>query len=238
MKYAVLTFCRYPAKHRITAFQSMALFRPPLALNRAMDFFKLLGCSKTGTFNMKPDWQQYGIFSVSDDDKIPPLNPLHYETWKKEYYGNIITGWWKFCGAETFTLVLEPYHSHGKWSGRELFPNVTSKDVEGPIGILTRASIRFSKAKEFWNNVAPVQAQMSQAKGLLYSVGIGEMPYLRQATFSIWENSEAMKNFAYTMKAHRDVISKTRERNWYSEEMFTRFLIQAKAGKLKGEEFI
>jgi len=97
--------------------------------------------------------------------------------------------------------------------------------VEGPIGILTRASIRFSKAKEFWNNVAAVQAQMSQAKGLLYSVGIGEMPYLRQATFSIWENIESMKSFAYQSADHVATIQKTRSENWYREEMFIRFRV-------------
>ena len=214
----------------------MAVFRAPLMLNNRISFYKLLGCGKNGTFDKNPDWQQYGVFSVSDEEKIPPLDPLNYEAWKKEYYGKMITGWWKFGAAETFTLVLDPYRSHGCWSGQELFPDTNLKDPQGPVGILTRATIRLSKARDFWNNVPPVQEQMSEAKGLLYSVGIGEMPYLRQATFSIWENSEAMKSFAYTMKEHRDVINKTRERNWYSEEMFTRFSIKAKAGSLKGDE--
>lgn len=235
MTRAVLTLSRYPASHKITAFHSMALFRPPLMLNNKISFYKLLGCGKNGTFDKNPDWQQYGVFSVSEDQNIPHLEPASYEEWKKAYYGSMINSWWTFANAETFTLILEPFLSHGSWSGRELFPEAKSKDAEGPVGILTRATIRLSKAKDFWNNVPPVQEQMSGAKGLLYSVGVGEIPYLRQATFSVWESSEAMKNFAYTMKEHRDVINKTRERNWYSEEMFTRFNILAKAGSLKGE---
>jgi hypothetical protein len=212
----------------------MALFRPSLMLNKKISFYKLLGCGKNGTFDKNPDWQQYGVFTVGDDHNMPCLHPSHYQEWKEKYYGSMITRYWKFANAETFTLVLEPYLSHGSWSGRELFPDAKSKDADGPIGILTRATIRLSKAKDFWDNVPPVQQQMSQAKGLLYSVGIGEMPYLRQATFSIWESSEAMKNFAYTMKEHREVINKTRERNWYSEEMFTRFRIIGSAGSLNG----
>jgi hypothetical protein len=45
-----------------------------------------------------------------------------------------------------------------------------------------------------------------------------------------------MKKFAYGMKQHRDVIEKTRSRDWYSEEMFTRFRPLAQAGFLKGKK--
>jgi hypothetical protein len=60
------------------------------------------------------------------------------------------------------------------------------------------------------------------------------MPFFKQATFSIWEDAEKMKKFAYNMQQHRDVIVKTRSRDWYSEEMFTRFRPLAQAGTLKG----
>jgi len=33
-------------------------------------------------------------------------------------------------------------------------------------------------------------------------------------------------NFAYKSKDHSDIIKKTRKRNWYSEDMFTRFIIK------------
>jgi hypothetical protein len=62
------------------------------------------------------------------------------------------------------------------------------------------------------------------------------MPFLRQATFSVWEDAEKMKGFAYNMQQHRDVIAKTRSREWYSEEMFTRFRPLAEAGALKGRK--
>lgn len=223
---AVLTISRYPAKHKITAFHSMALFRPPLALNKAMRFYKLMGCGKGGTFSKQPDWQQYAIFSVSDRDAVPPVHEMAYAAWRKFYYGNFIHGYWNRAGAETTTFILEPILSHGTWDRKNIFPAPFSDSNNGePIAVLTRASIRLSRAREFWNNVPPVQHQMKEAEGLRFSVGIGEMPYLRQATFSVWENAEAMKSFAYKMQEHRDVIQKTRSRNWYSEEMFTRFRV-------------
>jgi hypothetical protein len=60
---------------------------------------------------------------------------------------------------------------------------------------------------------------------LQFSLGIGEIPFLKQATFSIWENIESMKSFAYKSADHIAVIQKTRTENWYREELFVRFRI-------------
>lgn len=234
MKLAVLTLTRYPSRHIITALHSMPLFRLPLSMNKKISFYKLLGCGRGGSFDLNPDWNQYGIFTVSESQDLLPLNQESYGEWKKAYYGNFITKWWAFCGCETWTIILEPVLSHGTWSGAELFPEVKNKTGTGTIAVLTRATIRPSKAIDFWKNVGPVQEQMKEAKGLVFSVGIGEMPFLKQATFSMWENEEKMKLFAYSMQQHRDVISKTRTRDWYSEEMFTRFIPLTQAGSLKG----
>jgi heme-degrading monooxygenase HmoA len=76
---------------------------------------------------------------------------------------------------------------------------------------------------------------MNGAKGFVTSIGIGEMPYIKQATFSIWQNKESMKNFAYQMKEHAEVIRKTRKENWYSEDMFARFKVLKITGTIKGE---
>ena len=43
-----------------------------------------------------------------------------------------------------------------------------------------------------------------------------------------------MKNFAYNLHQHKDVIRKTHKENWYSEDMFTRFIITASIGTIKG----
>jgi len=54
---------------------------------------------------------------------------------------------------------------------------------------------------------------MKKAKGFLGSVGIGEIPWIKQATFSIWSSKSAMKSFAYHMQEHATVIAKTRKEN-------------------------
>lgn len=235
MNRAVLTITRYPSRHIVTALHSMALFRLPLILNKKISFFKLLGCGRNGSFDLRPDWNQYGIFSVSDVGDIGSFDPTRYEQWKKDYYGSFLTKWWSFCGCETWTIILEPTLSHGNWSGKQIFGEVRkSSEISGPVCVLTRATIRPGKASDFWKNVAPVQNKMADAKGLLFSVGIGEMPFFKQATFSVWEDEAGMRAFAYSLAEHRDVIKKTRDRQWYSEEMFTRFKPLAFCGKLRG----
>ena len=61
--------------------------------------------------------------------------------------------------------------------------------------------------------------------GLRYRIGIGEAPVGLQGTFSVWNDAAAVRDFAYALPAHRDVIEQTRARDWYSEELFARFAL-------------
>ena len=75
---------------------------------------------------------------------------------------------------------------------------------------------------------------MNSADGLITSIGIGELPFIKQATFSIWQSKEKMKHFAYQMHQHTEVIKKTRDEKWYSEDMFVRFKPLKVTGSIKG----
>jgi heme-degrading monooxygenase HmoA len=121
---------------------------------------------------------------------------------------------------------LEPLESHGFWDGKKVFGELPNQsDYSGKIAVLTRATIKLSKLKHFWKNVASVASQMATAKGFITSYGVGEIPWIKQATFSIWESKEDMMSFAYKMPQHKEVIKKTVKQKWYKEEMFTRFKI-------------
>lgn len=224
-----LTIIRYKKIYIPFAILAMALHHLPFWFNSRVSFYKLMGCGKNGTFDKHPEWQQWGILAAH----TPGNSSLQSTT--KELYGSFIHNWFKLFSCEVCTFFLEPVEGHGKWDGKESFGTLPKKsDYEGPVAILTRATIRWSKLKSFWNNVNAVAQQMSGAQGFITSIGIGEVPYIKQATFSIWQSKESMKNFAYQMKEHTEVIQKTRKENWYSEDMFVRFKPLKVTGTING----
>jgi len=208
-----LTIIRYPRALVPFALLAMALHRLPMRLQKGCTFYKLLGSGKNGTFDMHPDWQQWGVLACWDDRA----------DFDRFYKSSFISSWWRFFNTERWTLLCEPLQSHGKWDSREPFGNPDIQNYTGPVAVLTRATIRFSRLKNFWANVDAVSKLMNSAPGFITSFGIGERPLYRQATFSVWNNLEDVKAFAYRSKEHTEVIKKTREEGWYSEELFARF---------------
>jgi hypothetical protein len=230
-----LTIIRYPKRYVFFALMAMAIHRLPLWLNRNISFYKLMGSGKNGTFDKRPDWQQWAILTVPKVPFIPAA--IDDQNAIKMLYGSFIKNWLHFFNCEIWTILLEPIEGHGTWDGKKPFGDLAKSTLyEGPVTVLTRATIRPSKLKAFWSNVPAIASQMPNAKGLLNSLGIGELPFIKQATVSTWESKEAMKLFSYQMKQHKDVIRKTREGNWYSEEMFVRFKPLKTLGTMKGND--
>lgn len=230
---ATLTILRYRKRFIPFALLAMALFRLPLLFNKKSSFYKLLGSGKNGTFDKKPDWQQWGILSVVRPQTIIP--ELESKELLCQLYGSFIAKWIKFFNCETWTIILEPIEGHGQWDGKKVFGELPLKtEYEGQIAILTRATIRLSRLKNFWKHVDAVASQMAGAKGFVCSLGIGEIPWIKQATFSVWQSKEDMKNFAYQLKDHTEVIRLTRQEKWYSEDMFVRFIIIGSVGTIRG----
>lgn len=205
---------------------AMAIHRIPLSLNSKCRFWKLMGSGRNGTFDLQPDWQQWATLTVWDTP----------EESKRFSQKSFIASWWNFLCYERLNITCVPLASHGQWDGNDPFKmEAYDKNHSGPVAVLTRASIRFSKLKQFWSNVQPVEKIMRQANGYITSFGIGEAPFFRQATLSIWNSMENMKSFAYHSKEHAEVIKKTRQEDWYSEELFARFKIISCSGKLYGK---
>jgi hypothetical protein len=219
-----LTIVRYRKAFIPFALLAMVLHRLPMALQKGCTFWKLMGSGRNGTFDLQPDWQQWGLLAVWTDIK--------YFTAFSE--SSVVGKWWRVLTQEQWTIMCEPLQSHGKWSGKEPFSNPGTKDHAGPVAILTRATIRLNKLKGFWGNVDNVANIMRHSPGFITSFGIGEAPIYRQATFSVWKSMNDAMAFAYASPEHAEVIRKTRAENWYSEELFARFKIINSFGTING----
>lgn len=220
---ATLSIVRYPSYLGWAGFLSMALFRLPLWLSSKVYFYKLMGCGRNGTFDKTPDWRQWALLTIS-------------KTADAGFRPTFIKAWWKLFGVEIWELELEPIEGHGTWDGKQVFGELPKQtNYEGPIGILTRATIRLSQLGRFWSHVDAIANRMASAEGFVTSVGIGEVPWIKQATFSIWESKEQMRQFAYKMKEHAEVVKKTHQEKWYTEDMFVRFKPLKSSGSLNGK---
>ncbi|RNI30540.1 spheroidene monooxygenase [Rufibacter latericius] len=197
----------------------------PLQKVKGLKFFKLLGSGKGRGFSLSPNWYRYGLMATWE-------SPFAAEDF---FQGHPLLEDYRQHTEEQYTLALQPLQAHGLWSGQNPFTQETQPSpANAPIAVLTRASIRLTKAIDFWKNVPKASKSLDHAEGLLASIGLGEAPFIRQATFSLWRDETSMKAYAYRQAAHREVIKRTRSQGWYSEELFARFTPLSSKGTWNG----
>ncbi|PSR53125.1 spheroidene monooxygenase [Adhaeribacter arboris] len=191
-----------------------------------LQFFKLLGSGKGRVFSLKPDFNRYGLFATWQTEADANAFFSHSGVMKM-YYEN--------C-QEVWTIKLLPYKAHGLWDGQNPLPGLTTEpSSEQPIAVLTRAAINWRSLPAFWKNGTLTSQALESAPGVLASIGLGELPFVRQATFSIWSSQEQMRNYAYQNQAHRAVVQRTRAEKWYKEELFARFQVLSTQGTWQGK---
>ena len=188
--------------------------RPPISLNKVegLTFFKPLGTGSGNGFSIKPDFSTFGFVTVFET-----------EEYAKKFAASDVLEQYKATASKYSIVFMKTIKSHGKWSNQNPFISTTELDKKKPIAVITRATIKPKLAYKFWKNVPAVSKSMDTYKELLFSKGIGEFPLLMQATFSIWSSADAMMDYAYSNPKHAEMVKKTRELNWYSEELFARF---------------
>ena len=105
-----------------------------------------------------------------------------------------------------------------------------------PLAVLTRASIQPAKATAFWRHAPAAQASLDAADGCQLAMGLGEAPFVRQCTFSLWQNEASM--LAYAREgAHQIASSAAWQHKFFSESMFLRMRVLRMAGHWKGHDF-
>ena len=200
------------------AFLAMALDRFVLSRSANVGFYKSLGTGKGETFTpADANTLRWGLIAQVNDIEA--------------FEHSLVVKRWRKNSVDEFRAVLEPISSHGQWAGKEPFV-ASVKDWTGPVAAITRARIKWHQNFRFWRSVPPVTISLKSAPGLMAAIGIGEAPIGLQGTFSLWESSDAIKNFAYKGAAHQKAIADTATYNWYSEELFARFAVKDMRGTI------
>ncbi|MEM7670373.1 MAG: spheroidene monooxygenase, partial [Pseudomonadota bacterium] len=143
---------------------------------------------------------------------------------------------YKKHSAEACTIYLSSVSSRGEWDSRAPFTVHTSSQPRAPIAVLTRSTLQLSALGGFWSHVSGIEDTIrDESRGpLLFKIGLGEVPWLQQVTFSIWRSEKEMIQFAYHSEHHRKAIRNVRERNWFREELYARFAVTAADGAWEG----
>jgi heme-degrading monooxygenase HmoA len=137
---------------------------------------------------------------------------------------------------ESWHVRLRGIGGHGRWRGVDPLADLEVGSGDGPIAVITRADVRRRSWRAFGAASKVVDGELHSAVGLIDVVGIGEAPVGRLATFSLWESLGAARSFAYAMPDHVEVMRRTREENWYSEELFARFEPFGSVGTWNGRD--
>lgn len=181
-----------------------------------MVFSKHLGTGAGNGFSIMPNFGLYAWLGVWESAAHAERFFAQDSRWLEfSQKSNEISGW-----------DAVPMKGKGTWNGLQPFDFSADDEVwDGPVAVITRASIRWSKSLLFWWNVPSASKHLEGKQGLKYAKGVGELPLFEQATFSLWESARNLDQFAYQSKEHAPMIKKTRKYDWYKEEMFVRMRV-------------
>lgn len=209
-----LTFFNYPSfKQKLWALGMMQFAHRPMKKVKGLQFYKLLGSGKEN-FDPKPDWSVYGLLQVWDNEEVA-----------RDFFTNSkLYNRYQNHSKQQLTFYMKSIKAHGQWSKQNPFEHSDSLDENNSyISVITRATIKISMLKKFWDYVPTSQLDLVDNPNLLFTAGVGERPVTQMATFSLWNDARALKKFAYRSQNHRHAVQQTQALQWYKEEMFTRF---------------
>jgi spheroidene monooxygenase len=222
-----LSFFRFDSlAARVWAFAQMGLARPAMARLPGIGFWKLCGSGVGEGFTPLPNTAVYAILATWP---APGAARAAVE-------GGGVYRRWRARAAESWTVYLAPVSARGNWSGAPPF-EVSARPAPGaPVAALTRATIRPRALLRFWRRAPAISRVIGQDANVLFKIGIGEVPWLHQVTFSIWPDTATMATFARKDGPHARAIAAVRAGDWFSEELYARFRVLGHAGTWGGTD--
>jgi spheroidene monooxygenase len=207
---------------KLWAFSMMGLARRPLSQVPGIGFWKLCGSGGGLGFQPRPNWAVYAILATW---------PGEAEAREAIERARVFARF-RANAAECWTILLRPISARGAWSGRAPFEPGPSRG-DGPIAALTRGSVRTGALWPFWSRVPAIENRIGANSEVLFKIGIGEVPWLHQVTFSVWPDSAAMARFARS-GPHAEAIAAVRAQGWFAEDLYARFEVAGEMGTWNG----
>lgn len=217
-----LSFFRFNGLARFWALTMMGV--TPFRLRRVpgLGFNKLCGSGRGEGFTPTLLPKVFAILGTWDDEDAARTQIVNAPVFQR--YSN--------RASEAWHVFLQPTSARGEWSG--VSPFTTSPEPAGqPLAALTRATIKLNTLRRFWGKVPNISAAIGADPNVVFKIGIGEVPLLHQATFSIWPDSDAMAAFA-RRGHHQDAITSVRTHGWFKEELYARFAVTGDLGTWNG----
>jgi spheroidene monooxygenase len=224
MQSVTLSLFRFgSARARAWALFQMGPARFALRAIRDIGTVKLCGSGIGEGFTPVPDTSVYAILATWPD----------HDTARRAMFGTRVFRRYTAMADERLTLFLTPTAARGHWDGKTPF---VAQDVpaDGPVAALTRATLRLGRAAQFWRHEPAISRAIGQDPNVLFKIGIGELPLVRQATFSIWPDTQTMAQFARGDGPHARAIRAVRDGGLFKEDLYARFRVDAVDGRWAG----
>ncbi len=203
----------------------MGAARLSLPRTEGIGFWKLLGSGSGEGFTPIPNTAVYAILATWPDR----------DTAEAQTRGAPVFARYLAKASESWTVFLQASSVRGDWSASHPF-EVSQAQEAGPLAALTRASIKPSIALKFWRRVPAISAVIGDDPNVAFKIGVGEVPWFHQVTFSIWPDAQSMANFARLDGPHARAIKAVRAEHWFSEELYARFAILGSRGSWEGRD--
>ena len=203
--------------NKLWAFKQMGIGYTQLKETPGLSFFRLLGTGGGAGFSLRPDFSTYAFLGVWKDAKAAVQFKEEHD-FLQQYFTK---------ASSIRLLTLSNIKSHGLWGGQNPFQSPKALNVENKkIAIITRATLRWSRLLSFWRAVPKASKAIEAARGVYFYKGIGEWPFIQQATISLWDSMENVLQFAYKSADHGSIVKETRQKRWYTEDLFSRFYVE------------
>ena len=203
---------------------------------RGLRFAKAMGSGEGGGFGLWPSATRQSLFAVFDGQAAAE----HFLA------ASPTVAAYRAHSRECCVALLRATSSRGSWDGSVISVTAVTAvnavdavitDGEpafaAPVAVLTRASIRPSRAWKFWRHSPASEHALAQAAGCRLAAGMGEAPLLRQATFSVWDRQADMDAYA-RQGPHLEAIRAAQREGYFSESMFVRFQVLQLQGVFQG----